>query len=66
MPTPKVPPTRIILTQILAKLGDIEADVEALKEDQERIANYQRLAYESTHGADPSSEGIWDGTDRYT
>lgn len=62
MPTPRTPP---YVDEILTALATLEASVAALAEDQERIANFQRLMYESWFGADANSSGIWDGSDRY-
>jgi len=69
MPTPRTPP---FVDELVAKLDAIElaitnmeAAIVAQSEDLERVANYQRLSYENMYGADTSSSGIWDGTDRY-
>jgi hypothetical protein len=69
MPTPNTPP---FADEILATLANIEAAVlanaaaiAAQAEDLDRIANFQRLMYESMYGADVNSAGIWDGSDRY-
>ena len=62
MPNPNVPP---FAQEIIAKLDEVIAAVEAQGEDLERVANYQRLMYETWFGADANSSGIWDGSDRY-
>lgn len=72
MPTPFTPP----LIQFFIDLRDaveantlavqaLQADIDALAEDAERTANFQRYMLESTFGATPAIEGMWDGSDRY-
>jgi len=72
MPAPKTPPTRDILLAIQGELvtmqtaiANVEAQVAAQADDIEKLANYARYDSESHHGADASTQGIWDGTDRY-
>ena len=65
MPTPRTPPQIAVLESIEAEIQAQTVAIQELQEDLNRIANFQRLMYESHFGADPSSTGIWDGTDRY-
>lgn len=65
MPSPRVPPLYALLIDIRDRIASLEATVATQSEDIERIANYSRLHYESMFGADASSAGIWDGTDRW-
>ena len=46
-------------------IANVEAQIVAQQDDIEKIANYARFDAESHHGADPSTQGIWDDTDRY-